>query len=83
MNREKVWQAILRGGRNVRFDDALKVAEAFGYRLVRIAGSHRIMKHPSVPDLLCLQPKRDGTAKAYQLHQLVGYVEQYGLKMEG
>jgi hypothetical protein len=41
------------------------------------------MKHPAVPELLSLQPKRDGTAKAYQLRQLVGYVEQYGLTMEG
>ena len=29
-----------------------------------------------------MQPQHDGTAKAYQLRQLVGYVELYGLTME-
>jgi HicA toxin of bacterial toxin-antitoxin, len=83
MNRVKAWQAIQDGSRNVRFDDAIKVAEAFGYSLVRIAGSHHILRHPSVPELLNLQRREDGTAKAYQLRQLVGYVERYGLTMKG
>ncbi len=83
MNRAKAWQAIQSGGQNVRFDDAIKVAEAFGYGLVRITGSHHILKHPNVPDLLNLQRRRNGTAKTYQLRQLVSYVERYGLTMKG
>jgi predicted RNA binding protein YcfA (HicA-like mRNA interferase family) len=81
MKATKTWQAILAGSRGIRFDDAIRCAEAFGYRLVRTAGSHRILKHPDVPELLNLQPRPDGTAKAYQLRQLVGYVERYGLRM--
>jgi hypothetical protein len=78
----KTWQAILNGSRNVRLEDAMKVAEGFGYSLVRVAGSHHILKHPRVPEVLNLQRRRDGTAKAYQLTQLVGYVERYGLTMK-
>ena len=52
----KIWQALLEGSRNVRFDDLIRLAEAFGFELKRVAGSHHILAHPAMAELLNLQP---------------------------
>lgn len=77
----KTWDRIRNGSRNVDFRDLLRLAEGFGFRLVRTRGSHHILAHPEVPELLNLQP--DGAkAKPYQVRQLEALVAQYGLKLE-
>ena len=43
MNPRKTWRRILAGSRDVRFDDLLRVAEAFGFVLRRVSGSHHIL----------------------------------------
>ena len=48
---------------------------------MRVAGSHHILVHPTMPDLLNLQPGPDGKAKPYQVKQLVALVERHGLKL--
>jgi hypothetical protein len=83
MRPTKTWQAILDGSRNVRFDDLLRLAIAFGFVLKRVRGSHHILTHPAVPDALNLQPDAGGKAKPYQVRQLVGLVETHGLDLEG
>ena len=77
----KIWQAVLEESRNVRFDDLIRLARAFGFELRRVAGSHHILAHPAMPDLLNLQPGSDGKAKPYQIRQLVALVERHGLKL--
>jgi predicted RNA binding protein YcfA (HicA-like mRNA interferase family) len=79
----KTWRAALDGGRNVRFADVLRLAEAFGFVLKRVRGSHHVLIHPTLPDALNLQPGADGKAKPYQLRQLVALVERYGLELKG
>jgi len=59
----------------------MKLAEAFGFRLARIEGSHHIMVHPDVPRPLNLQ-EVDGQAKPYQVRQFLKSVEQYNLALE-
>ena len=81
MKAAKIWQALLEGSRNVRFDDLIRLAEAFGFELKRVAGSHHILAHPAMSDLLNLQPGPDGKAKPYQIKQLVAVVERHGLKL--
>lgn len=81
MKAAKVWQAVLEGSRNVRFDDLIRVARAFGFELKRVAGSHHILAHPAMPDLLNLQPGPDGKAKPYQIRQLAALVERHGLRL--
>jgi predicted RNA binding protein YcfA (HicA-like mRNA interferase family) len=56
-------------------------AEAFGFRLTRISGSHHIFVHPTVPELINLQNVK-GKAKPYQIKQLLQIVERYNLQME-
>ena len=66
---------------NVAFDDFRRLAESFGFRLVRITSAHHAFAHPHLPELLNLQPV-SGEAKPYQIRQFLRLVERYNLAME-
>jgi len=57
------------------------VAEAFGFKLDRVSGSHHIFIHPDIPELVNLQNVK-GKAKPYQIKQLTKITEKYNLQME-
>lgn len=57
------------------------LANAFGFRLSRTAGSHNIFVHPAITEILNLQ-NSSGEAKPYQIRQFLRLVERYNLKME-
>ena len=80
MTARKVYEKLLAGSRNVRFEDLCKVAKAFGYRLDRIRGSHHIFEHPSATRPLNLQSDR-GQAKPYQIRQFLRDVEEFQLTL--
>jgi hypothetical protein len=82
MNARKLWERLAAGSRSVRFDDFVKVVEAFGFQHRRTSGSHRIYSHPRVPRPLSLQP-RGGQAKPYQIAQFMSLVEEFGLTLDG
>jgi predicted RNA binding protein YcfA (HicA-like mRNA interferase family) len=82
VNPRKVLAKARNNQQDVRFTDLLTLAEALGYRLDRITGSHRILVHPVVPKRLSLQPRKDGKAKPYQVDQLLKIIDQYGLVLE-
>lgn len=67
---------------NVRFQDIRRLAEALGFDLRRISGSHHVYKHPDIAQKLNLQPLKNGDAKPYQVRQLVRLIEEYDLKLE-
>ena len=67
--------------RNVPFRDLVRLAEGFGFRQIRVRGSHHILVHPDVPQPLNLQD-RGGEAKPYQVRQLLKLIETYNLKLE-
>lgn len=62
MKARKIYEKLLAGSRNIRFDDLCKVVESFGYRLDRVSGSHHIFEHPRATRPLNLQSVR-GQAK--------------------
>jgi predicted RNA binding protein YcfA (HicA-like mRNA interferase family) len=39
-DKKKLLQKIISGSRNIRFKEAVRLAEAFGFRMDRISGSH-------------------------------------------
>ena len=78
MRPRKVWQRIERGSLDVRFDDALSLAKAFGFELDRIRGSHHILVHLDLRIILNLQPE-GRRAKRYQIRRLVAVVREHGL----
>ena len=82
MNRRKLLKRLSEGALgNVAFADLTNLVEGFGFRLVRVSGSHRIFVHPAVPELLGLQEVK-GEAKPYQIRQFLRLVERYNLTLE-
>jgi predicted RNA binding protein YcfA (HicA-like mRNA interferase family) len=79
--RRRLLQKLLSGSKNIRFSEAVACAEAFGFRLSRVHGSHHIYIHTNVPELLNLQ-NVNGQAKPYQIKQLLRLIERYNLPME-
>ena len=81
MSKRKLLKRILSGSKNVRFDDTVALAEAFGFRLSRVSGSHHIFVHSDIPELVNLQNVK-GQAKPYQIRQFLHLVERYNLRLE-
>lgn len=81
MNRRRLFLRLLNRSYNVSFADLLDLAIGFGFRLSRIRGSHHILVHADVLELLNLQ-EVGGKAKPYQIRQFLRLVDQYGLELE-
>jgi len=81
MKQKKLLKKVLAGSKNIKFSEAVRIAEAFGFRLDRINGSHHIFVHPEVSELVNLQDVK-GKAKAYQVRQLLKIIEINNLHME-
>ncbi len=81
MNRWKALKKVLGTTENTRFAELTALAEAYGFQLARITGSHHIFRHPKMTELLNLQNYK-GKAKAYQIRQFLNLLEQYGLDKE-
>lgn len=78
MNKRKILAKALAGTRNLRFAELLVLAKGYGFGLDRITGSHHILSHPRVDEVVNLQAVR-GKAKPYQVRQFLALVEQYNL----
>jgi predicted RNA binding protein YcfA (HicA-like mRNA interferase family) len=81
VNKQKLLQKLITGSKNIRFNEATTIAEAFGFRLDRVSGSHHIFIHPDLPELVNLQNVKN-KAKPYQIKQLLKIIEKYNLHME-
>lgn len=55
----------------LRFRDAVRVARCIGMELERVTGSHHIFVHPGARLVANLQRTKGGSAKGYQVRQLV------------
>ena len=82
MKAEKLLWRALGGTKNFRFADLCRLAEAFGYRLDRVSGSHHIFVHPQATRPLNVQNVH-GQAKPYQVRQLLRDVEEFKLQLRG
>jgi predicted RNA binding protein YcfA (HicA-like mRNA interferase family) len=80
VKKQKLLEKILSGTRNVRFSEAVALAEAFGFQLDRINGSHHIFIHEEIPGLLNLQNVK-GKAKPYQIKQMLQLIEAHNLRL--
>jgi len=78
----KLLVRLLQGNlRNVAFGGLVRLLEAFGFREVRVSGSHHIFAHPSIQELANIQDVR-GEAKPYQIRQVLRLVERHCLSLE-
>ena len=82
MNRRKLLERARNNPREVRFSDLVVLAEAFGYEPRGGRGSHRVYRHPTIPERLNLPPDKHGKAKEYQVKQLLEVVDTYDLRLE-
>ncbi len=82
MNPRKILEKALAGSKNIHFNEIVALAEAFGFRLSRVKGSHHIFVHPQIPELVNLQ-NVGGKAKPYQVRQLLKLIEKYNLMLGG
>ena len=77
---KKTLRKILQGSKNVRFGEFTKFVEAYGFRLVRVSGSHHIYGRHDVQELVNIQ-QVGGEAKWYQIKQFMKILEKYNLEM--
>ena len=83
MKPRRVLEKILAGSRNIRFEQACRLAKGLGFELDRTRGSHHIFVHNEAPGLrLNLQPDKSGHAKMYQIRQLLDAMETNGLRLD-
>ncbi|MGH7486815.1 MAG: type II toxin-antitoxin system HicA family toxin [bacterium] len=64
----------------IPFEELVALLKHLGFQL-RVAGSHHIFTRGAVVEILNLQPRRDGTAKPYQVRQVRQVLTRY--KMTG
>jgi predicted RNA binding protein YcfA (HicA-like mRNA interferase family) len=83
VDERKLLMRMARGAvTNVAFADVRRLAEALGFELRRVHGSHHVFAHPDIPELINLQAVH-GQAKPYQARQLLRLVERYDLELRG
>ncbi len=58
------------------------LVEGYGFKRLRISGSHHIFGRDGVAEQVNLQEVK-GEAKPYQIRQFLRLVERYNLRMEG
>jgi hypothetical protein len=73
---DKLVQAIRNNPRDVRFDDACKIAEHLGFIGKGGKGSHTAYSKPGEPVGLNFQ-NRDGKIPPYQAKQLIEMIDKY------
>jgi predicted RNA binding protein YcfA (HicA-like mRNA interferase family) len=83
MKPRKVLEMARSGSKNIRFEDFVKLVEAYGFVLRRISGSHHVLRHTRLPEGISVQPDRNGQAKGYQIRQFLKQVDELGLTLEG
>lgn len=74
----ELYQKARRKPASLKFSEACTLVEGVGFRLDRVRGSHHIFVHDSHKALLNFQ-KVKGEAKAYQVKQLLKYIEEFEL----
>jgi hypothetical protein len=75
--RQKLIQAIRDNPKDVRFDDACKVAKWLGYVESGGKGGHRAFAKPGDPEGLNFQSVKGGKIPAYQARQLIAAIDKH------
>ena len=66
---------------SIPFRDFERLILAFGWALLRTAGSHRQYGNPTAPIVISIQP-RGKDAKSYQVQQFIAICKEYGLRLD-
>lgn len=74
--REKLIERVRENRKNVRFDDACKIAEWLGFSVRKTKGSHHVFARSGERTQLNFQ-NRGGKIPPYQAQQLIDMVDKY------
>jgi hypothetical protein len=79
--REKLREKILSGkhDKNLSLNDLVKFVGDVGLNTRSGKGSHIVISHPNIYEILNLQPTKDGKAKPYQVRRVRDFVKRYNL----
>ncbi len=66
----------------LHFREFTDMIEAFGFELLRINGSRRIVAWRNVREIANVQSTKDGKAEEYQVRRFLGLVERNGSTIE-
>jgi hypothetical protein len=80
MRPAKLFELARRNPGGLRFSDLCRLAKAFGFVFQRQKGSHQVYAHDMTRQILNFQNDQ-GTAKAYQVRQLLDFVDRNGLTL--
>ncbi len=80
MRPAKLVQLARNNPAGLRFSELCRLAEAFGFVFQRQKGSHRVYAHDGIREIMNFQDDR-GTAKAYQVRQLLDCIDKDGLTL--
>jgi hypothetical protein len=77
---EKVLARLLSGraDKNIAFGELCSLLRTMRFK-ERIKGDHHIFARQGIAEIINLQPLRDGKAKPYQVKQVRGILNAYGL----
>ena len=77
---EKLLKRVLdgRADANIAFDDLRGLLSRLGYA-EHIKGDHHILRIAGRPEIIDIQPRKDGKAKAYQVRQVRAIFRTYGI----
>ncbi len=79
----KLYEALLQNPeRRIRFADLQGLHRAFGFSERQTSGSHWNYKHPHVPFVLTIQPRRN-EALTYQVKRLLAVIAENELHLIG
>lgn len=81
MKKDKIFQKLISGSKNITYAELLLIIEAFGFIEVRSKGSHHLFKKEGIEEFINIQ-NVDGKAKPYQIKQFLSIVEKYNILME-
>ncbi|HSL88293.1 MAG TPA: hypothetical protein VK870_03230 [Ignavibacteriaceae bacterium] len=66
---------------NIRFTDLRKLLLLLGFK-ERVKGDHHILYKTGIPEIINLQPLKDGKAKPYQVKQCRKLIVKYTLNKD-
>lgn len=77
--KDKLLKKILCGTQdtNVTFKEIMHLLELLKYNMRNTGGSHTVVSYTGTPEILNLQPKKDGKAKPYQIAQVRAHITKY------
>jgi hypothetical protein len=77
---DKLLRRLLSGqaDANIDFDDLRGLLRRLGFD-EDIEGDHYLLRKPGIPDIINIQPQRDGKAKPYQVRQIRKLLRTHGL----